>query len=302
MLVALVATVALVVVPVVQARATPAGGLPGERLATANDSYADGAQRAGSVGRRWSNYSGDVTIVAKHPTALAGIDALEFVVARASATTRDRPVRVKLSSGILAEREIRQTVVIPAYETTAVLTVRTDYLDPGSATGDVTAVVRDGPYHDVGEPGSASVRLYVADRLVTVRMNANSYLLAEGHGSAEEEIKLLARTEPNVPAPNGTLWISMSSRAATATSPQDYVAMSKVVPIPGASQGGWVADGDVFVAEAAVPLTILDDHVAESDETLRLLQELSPGLAGTVHYVPADPSGADLLVGPLLRG
>ena len=101
-LVVLAAVTALAVVQVARSQATPAGGPPDERSSTENPSDADGAQRAGTDSPRWANYSGDVTIVAKYPTTVAGIDALEFVVTRASATTRDRPVRVKLSSGIPA--------------------------------------------------------------------------------------------------------------------------------------------------------------------------------------------------------
>ena len=231
----------------------------------------------------------DVTIAAAHPTALQGIDNLVFTVTRSSATEEELEVPVTLSPGIIAADRLSHTVTIPANETSAELTVRTETLAPAAATGDVTATVGDGESHDVGDPSSATVRVYVGTKLVTVRFNAVSYMLAEGGGAATGRVVLLARTEPGVPAPTGTFQIAVTTRAGTASSPDDYGALSSMLSFPGSPPAAWVADGDAFWAEVRVPLTIVDDTEAEGDETLRLLQEMTPGLPLTVEFAPAEP-------------
>ena len=236
-----------------------------------------------------SDHSGDVTIAAAHPTALQGIDNLVFTVTRSSASEEELEVPVTLSPGIIAADRLSHTVTIPANETSAELTVRTETLDPAAATGDVTATVGGGESHDVGDPSSVTVRVYVGTKLVTVRFNAESYMLAEGGGAATGEIVLLARTEPGVPAPTGTFQMAVTTQAGTASSPDDYGALSSMLSFPGSPPAAWIADGDAFWAEVRVPLTIVDDDEAEGDETLRLVQEMTPGLPLTVEFAPAEP-------------
>ena len=234
-------------------------------------------------------HSGDVTIEAQHPTALQGIDDIVFTVTRAVNQDSELEVPVTLSPGIIDADRLSHTVTIGANETSAELRVHTRTLDPEASTGDVTATVGDGEQHDVPDHPTASVRVSVGTKLVTVRFNAVSYVLAEGGGAATGEIVLLAKTEPGLPAPTGTFHVSVSTRAGTATSPGDYEALSSEVSFPGSPPGAWIADGDTFVAEVRVPLAVLDDSEAEGDETLRLVQETTPGLPSTIHYVPADP-------------
>ena len=236
-----------------------------------------------------SNHSGDVTIAAAHPTALQGIDDLVFTVTRSSASEEDLEVPVTLSPGIIAADRLSHTVTIPANETSAELTVRTETLDPAATTGDVTATVGDGESHDVGDPSSVTVRVYVGTKLVTVRFNAVSYMLAEDGGGSSGRLVLLARTEPGVPAPTGTFQIAVTTQPGTASSPDDYGALSSMFSFPGSPPAGWYADGDAFWAEVLVPLTIVDDTEAEGDETLLLLQERTPGLPSTVELAPAEP-------------
>ena len=212
-----------------------------------------------------------------------------FTVTRSSATEQELEVPVTLSPRIIAADRLSHTVTIPANETSAELTVRTRTLDPAAATGDVTATVGDGESHDVGDPSSATVRVSVGTKLVTVRLNAVSYVLAEAGGAATGRIVLLARTEPGVPAPTGTFDVSVSSQAGTASSPDDYGALSSMLSFPGSPPAAWIADGDAFWAEVRVPLTIVDDSEAEGDETLRLVQEPAPGLPSTVEFAPAEP-------------
>ena len=234
-------------------------------------------------------HSGDVTIEAQHPTALQGIDDIVFTVTRAVNQDSELEVPVTLSAGIIDADRLSHTVTIGANETSAELRVHTGTVDPAAFTGDVTATVGDGEQHDVPDHPTASVRVSVGTKLVTVRFNAVSYVLAEGGGAATGEIVLLARTEPGVPAPTGTFDVAVSSQAGTASAPDDYRALSRMLSFPGSPPAAWIADGDAFRAEVRVPLMIVDDSEAEVDETLRLVQEMTPGLPSTVKFAPARP-------------
>ena len=232
--------------------------------------------------------SGNVTISAVHSTALEEIDNLVFTVARTTATDSELEVPVTLSPGIIDEDRLSHTVTIPANETSAELTVHTRALAPAAATGDVTATVGDGDLHDVGDPSTATVRVYVAETLVTVRFDAASYMLDEDVGATGDEIRLIARTVSGVPAPNFNLRVSVSARAAAATSPDDYTALSVMLAVPGTSERTWTADRDAFVTEVSVPLTIVDDDEVEGDERLMLILEQAPGFQEVVAFLPAD--------------
>ena len=237
-------------------------------------------------------HSGDVTIEAEHPTALEWIDDLVFTVTRTVAADHDLVVPVTLSSGILNADRLSQTVTIAANEASAELRVHTRPVDPAAMTGDVTATVEDGESHDVGDPSSATVRVYVAETLVTVRLNAASYTLDEGIGTTTDEIRAMARTEPGVPAPNTGLRVSIVTDAGTAAVFDDYNILVEVIVVGGESGGAWAAVDDAYESELQVPLTILDDDSMEGDETFSVFLQGSPGLAGTVALAPADDMAA----------
>ena len=233
-------------------------------------------------------HSGAVTIEAQHPTALEAIDDLVFTVSRAAAADYDLVVPVTLSSGIIDAGRLSHTVTIPANSHSATLRVDTVSLDPAAATGDVTATVRDGDLHDVGDPASASVRVHIGETLVTVRFSAGYYTLSESIGTTTDEISLVAQTEPGVPAPSGSLGVLVSTEEGTAGLDDSYL----VHPIfRFGSQSGfdWTAAGDVYRSEIAVPLAVLDDGLVEGDEEFKLLLERLPGRAATVGLVPAAP-------------
>ena len=235
-------------------------------------------------------YSGTVSIDAVHPTALQGIDDLVFTVTRAVSLDSDLDVPVTLSSGIIDADRLSHTVTIGANETSAELRVHTRTLDPAAATGDVIATVEDGEQHDVADPPTASVRVYVGERLVTVRLNSASYTVDEDVGTTGELIRLVARTEPGIPAPIGTLQAALSTRSGTAASPNDYGVLSQAVTFSGESGGAWVAVDDAYRSEVAVSLIVVDDDAAEGDETFQLLLERAPSLPATVDLAPADLS------------
>ena len=235
-------------------------------------------------------HSGAVSIDAVHPTALQGIDDLVFTVTRAISLDSDLDVPVTLSSGIIDTDRLSHTVTIGANETSAELRVHTSTLDPAAATGDVIATVDDGEQNDVPDPPTASVRVYVGDPLVTVRLDAASYTVGEDVGTTGELIRLVARTEPDIPAPIGSFGAALSTRGGTAASPSDYGVLSQEVTFEGESGGAWVAVDGAHQSEVAVSLTVVDDDAVEGDETLRLLLERTPGLPATVDLGPADLS------------
>ena len=235
-------------------------------------------------------HSGTVSIDAVHPTALQGIDDLVFTVTRAVSLDSDLDVPVTLSSGIIDTDRLSHTVTIGANETSAELRVHTRTLDPDAATGDVIATVDDGEQHDVPDPPTASVRVYVGGPLVTVRLNAGSYTVDEAVGTTGELIRLVARTEPDIPAPIGSFGAALSTRGGTAASPSDYGVLSQEVTFEGESGGAWVAVDGAYQSEVAVSLTVVDDDAVEGEETLRLLLERTPSLPATVDLGPADLS------------
>ena len=242
--------------------------------------------------------SGDVTISAVHATALQGIDDLVFSVTRSVASENDLDVPVTLSPGIIDEDRLSHTVTIGANETSAELRVHTRILDPDAATGDVTATLGDGDMHDVGEPSSATVRVYVGAPLVTVRLNAGAYTLDESVGTTTDEISVIAETAEGVPAPNFGFDLAFSTRPDTATAPHDYPAVSQQISLAGASTGTWTADANRFVSEVAVPLTIIDDDDNEGAEVLRVLLERTPQLPASVGFEAANEA-ADPCTGSL---
>ena len=235
-------------------------------------------------------HSGTVVIDAVHPTALQGIDDLVFTITRAVSLDSDLDVPVMLSSGIIDTDRLSHTVTIGANETSAELRVHTRTLDPDAATGDVLATVDDGEQHDVPDPPTASVRVYVGGPLVTVRLTAGSYTVDEAVGTTGELIRLVARTEPDIPAPIGSFGAALSTREGTAASPSDYGVLSQEVTFEGESGGAWVAVDGAHQSEVAVSLTVVDDDAVEGDETLRLMLERTPSLPATVDLGPADLS------------
>ena len=229
-----------------------------------------------------------MTIEAKHPTALEGIDDLVFTVTRSVASEDELEVPVTLSSGIIDDSLLSHTVTIDADETSAELTVGTDMLDPAAATGDVTATVGDGDAHDVGDPAAAAVRVHVGDTLVTVRLNAVSYSFGESVGTTGV-IRLIARTEPGVPPPDNAIAVELVSDPVTATSGDDYEALDERLELGGESTDSWTSSGGGYRLERAVPFVVVDDALREGDERLVLRLRRAADTPGTVSLVIAGP-------------
>ena len=233
-------------------------------------------------------HSGEVTIVAKQATALGGIDEAVFTVTRQVAADYDLDVPVTLSAGIIAADQLSRTVTIVAGETSARLGVGTRSLDPDAATGDVTATVGDGMLHDVGDPSTSAVRVYVGDTLLTVRLSSTDYELDENVGETHSKVSVIARTAPNVPAPVTPVQLAVDIQEDTAVSPHDYTVRTEMITLHGAPNGAWILSEDSYVSEVPILVSVVDDEEVEGDEVFRLMLKEAPGLPSTVDLVPAD--------------
>ena len=142
--------------------------------------------------------------------------------------------------------------------------------DNPMGSGDLTATIQAGDGYAVGSPGAATVRMVVADPAVTVRPEQASWSFVEGDASAS--VAFVARTEPGVPPPDDTFAMELLSdhTSGTATIGDDYEQLFTDVVF---GTGDFTAEGDVWEARKEVSLTVVDDDVAEADETivLRLL-------------------------------
>ena len=262
--------------------------------AVAGGDYGDNGVTGASVAVREEDseadlvHSGDVAIAAKHATALGGIDEVAFTVTRQVAADYDLDVPVTLSAGILESDKLSHTVTIYAGSASAELVVGTRSLDPDAATGDVTATVGNGMLHDVGDPSAASVRVYVGEPLLTVRLDRGSYTLDESVGRTTDEIGLIARTEPNVPPPTASVAMSLSAMSGTAEVGDDYQGFFAVIGLPEGPSGDWTADGDFHTARVSIPVKIIDDGLVEGSEEFRLRLDQASWLTATISLVPAD--------------
>ena len=172
---------------------------------------------------------------------------------------------------------------IPANETSTDVELFRSLFD-GDATqsGNLTATIEAEDGYAIGTPGSATVRMVVADPAVTVRPERAAYRFAEGVGEAT--IAVVARTAPDVPPPDGTFPVQVFSdhTSGTATVGDDYEVLRTNVVFGTAD---FTAAGGVWEARKEVSLTIVDDDVAEADEDHRVAAP-----ARSDFYAAADPA------------
>ena len=237
-----------------------------------------------------SRHSGEVTITAERAEILQGIDDLVFTITREFATGNELDVTVTMSPGILPFNRLSHTVTIPANDTSATLTVSTFQRNPGAVTGDVTATVGGGPDHDVGDPSTASTLVHVGRGLVTLSFSGSSMRVDEGVGASRDEVRLIARTSPNVPPPRNGFSVSVFTGERTAKRGVDYRGFSLTYPIYGEPRGNWVADGDTYVSSTQVTVWPIDDDRDEGDEHFAVQVQTLPFHPPAVRLVPPDPS------------
>ena len=210
-----------------------------------------------------------LTIAAQQENYGFGIDTVVFTVTRTGTAEGEISGAVNLTQDEnFMSSFFRWSFTISADETsTEVEVFRSLFNGNATQSGNLTATIEAGDGYTVGMPGSATVRMVVADPAITVRPERAAYRFAEGVGEAT--IAVVARTAPDVPPPDGTFPMQVFSdhTSGTATVGDDYEVLRTNVVFGTAD---FTAAGDVWEARKEVSLTIVDDDVAEADETIEL--------------------------------
>ena len=216
-----------------------------------------------------------LTIAAQQESYGFGIDTVVFTVTRSGTAEGETSGAVTLAQDEpFLSTFLGWSFTISADETSTEVEVFRPLFD-GNATqsGNLTATIEAGDGYTVGMPGSATVRMVVADPAITVRPERAAYRFAEGVGEAT--IAVVARTAPDVPPPDGTfpMLVFSDHTSGTATVGDDYeVLRTNVVFGP----DDFTAAGGVWEARKEVSLTIVDDDVAEADEIIELRLQPDP--------------------------
>ncbi len=210
-----------------------------------------------------------LTIAAGSSTYGYQIDSVVFTVTRNGTAEGEIGGLVTLTQDENFVSSVSRTsFTIAANETSTDVELFRSLFD-GDATqsGGLTATIEAGDGYAVGTPGSATVRMVVADPAFTVRAERAAYRFVEG--GAEATIAVVARTAPGVPPPGSTfpMLVYLDPTSGTATVGDDYEELlTNVVFGP----DDFTAKGGVWEARKEVSLTIVDDDVAEADETVEL--------------------------------
>ena len=112
------------------------------------------------------------------------------------------------------------------------------------------------------------------DSTWTFRLLQDAFLFYEGDGEQHVIVEAYAASAA-MPPPSQDLHITVSTRADTAMSPDDYTALSEIVSFPASSFNDDV-DG-IQRSRATFTFTPKSDEIVEADETLSFLIENSPG-------------------------
>ena len=231
-----------------------------------------------------------LTIAAESDTYGLEIDTVVFTVTRSGMIDSEISGSVSLTQDdtYLPADSLNWTFTIPQDQTTATHTIhRARFTDTATQSGGLTATIDAGDDYEVGTPGSATVRMVVADPAITVRPEHAAYSFEEDDAAAT--VAFVARTAPGLPRPNAGVDFSVSSVGRTdgAGSPGDYTAVSTVFAF---EPGDFTASGSEWEARKEVALSIVDDGETEGDETFDLKLERAPGLQARVKFRQADGS------------
>ena len=233
-----------------------------------------------------------VSIAADQAAFTAALDDVTFTLTRTEdpAAALDVAVALTQDQTLLASADLAQTVTFGAGEATATLQLRSYQFASHTVTEDaatLTATVQTGSGYEPGSPNTASTRIVVADPAVTAWIEATAYTFAEDATGADATIAVILRTATGVPSPNQSIYLSISTAAISgqAESGDDYVPQSEQFLV---SPSDFTMDGAEFTARKEVTLVIVDDAIEESDETLNMLLEPSPGLSGLVALRQPD--------------
>ena len=149
----------------------------------------------------------------------------------------------------------------------------------------LTATVQAGSGYAPGSPTTASTRIVAADPAVTASIEEAAYTFAEDATVAT--VAVILRTATGVPSPNTDILVVLSTEEipGQAVSNVDYTHFSLFLTF---QPSDFTSDGAAFTARQEVTLAIVDDLFEESDETVTLALEPSPGTPEVVALRQAD--------------
>ena len=231
----------------------------------------------------------EVTIVADSSSALHRIDDVTFTLTRTESPAKRLKVHVEIvqDPAYLANRF--RTVTFSAGSTTAKLRLPSSQLrifEVGDVmrNGTLTASLADRSYYDVATPASATVDIIVPV-MFTLELSSNTVSEESGDQVAAT---LIIRTGEGAPVPDGTITISVLTRARTATSPIDFAPQSSLFfPRP----HHFEADGSAYKAEGTLEIPIVNDNFPDSGETFDVIWEEGAFLSNSYWNNFVDSEG-----------
>ena len=235
-----------------------------------------------------------VTIVAEHDSIGGGLEDLKFTLTREGATTDalDVTVTIVQDESWLGDSDLSHDVTFEADSATVELTIAaTEFSFAPSTTGDLTATVTG----DGVDGGSETVAIIsTSEPPITISYDMSSYTFAED--STDAAVYVLATLDAAYPrglspSLSHTSTIALSTRTRTATSPEDFAAIShsEVLAVADFERD---VDTDPLVARRAVPgFAIVNDEIYEGSEHFVMWIEATPGLrTGLTRF--ANPDGS----------
>ena len=235
-----------------------------------------------------------VTIVAEHDSIGGGLEDLKFTLTREGATTDalDATVTIVQDESWLGDSDLSHDVTFEADEATVELTIAaSEFSFAPSTTGDLTATVTG----DGIDGGSETVAIIsTSEPPITISYDMSSYTFAED--STDAAVYVLATLDAAYPrglspSLSHTSTIALSTRTRTATSPEDFAAIShsEVLAVADFERD---VDTDPLVARRAVPgFAIVNDEIYEGSEHFVMWIEATPGLrTGLTRF--ANPDGS----------
>ena len=232
-----------------------------------------------------------VAIAADHPAFTARLDHVTFTLTRTITSASALTVAVALTQeqDLLGSEDLAQNVTFGAGEDTATLRISQDIFFDNPATGEptLTATLQPGSGYVPGSPDTASTRIrVVAGPAVTVWIEETAYTFDEGVGT-DAIVAVILRTATGVPVPHGRVPVNVTlkSTPGQAEVSVDYASLAVFV---WAEPSDFTPTGTEFTARKEVTLAIVDDALAELDETVTLRLERAASTPGAVELTRPD--------------
>ena len=213
------------------------------------------------------------------PAFTAELDSVTFTLERTGSTAAALDVDVALTQDreFLATEYRSPTVAFQAGESSATLTVRRSWFEEVDRDGTLTATVQPGTGYVPGTANSATAQMLVVPVAVTVRLDQGSYAFDENAAAADRAVTVIARTEPGIPRPLGSVHVSFVAIEGEARFDDDFEAFAEQLEF---LPSDFSQEGSVYVARKAVELVLVDDALVEDAETLTLNLQTARGHPG----------------------